>query len=248
MLRLNATGTIVAAVCMLGTAAAAQAPCVVTRPTADLKVPHVAGAPRLNTDPGSDTWAKAAVAWIVHDCAKAVDYPRLKTEIRVFWTTTDLYLLFICPFDTLNLFLPTQRDRPRHALWDRDVIEIFLGDNWQDINKYREFEIAPTGDWIDLDIDLNRDLHDENWRSGWVIGARIDHERHIWYAAARIPLRSISSRTISPGTQWRMNLYRTDGLGADPERHFMCWQPTCAGSTRDPNHVPENFGTLTFGE
>ena len=233
--------------CLLAAAARAQAPCTVSHPTAELKVPHVGGQPRLNADPASSTWTTAAIATIVHDCAKAMDYPRLKTEVRVFWTTTDLYLLFICPFDTLNLFLPAQPDRPRHALWDRDVVEIFLGDNWQNINLYREFEIAPTGDWIDLDIDLSRDLHDESWRSGWELTARIDHDHHVWYAAARIPLRSVSAHTISPGTRWRMNLYRTDGVGPDSQRHFMCWQQTCAGD-RDPNHVPENFGTLTFGE
>ena len=28
-----------------------------------------------------------------------------------------------------------------------------------------------------------------------------------------------------------------------PQRHFLCWQQTCVAN-RDPNHVPENFGTL----
>jgi len=34
-------------------------------------------------------------------------------------------------------------------------------------------------------------------------------------------------------------------LGSDPQRHFMCWQPTCVVN-RDPNHVPEHFGTMIF--
>ena len=42
-----------------------------------------------------------------------------------------------------------------------------------------------------------------------------------------------------------MNLYRIDGQGPDTKRHFMCWQPTCV-LNRDPNHVPEHFGTLVF--
>ena len=36
-------------------------------------------------------------------------------------------------------------------------------------------------------------------------------------------------------------------LGEDPQRHFMCWQPTCVVN-RDPNHVPEHFGTLVFAK
>jgi hypothetical protein len=50
---------------------------------------------------------------------------------------------------------------------------------------------------------------------------------------------------VKPGTRWRANLHRIDGEGPGFQRHFMCWQPTCV-TNRDPNHVPENFGTLVF--
>ncbi len=228
-------------------AAAGQQPCIVSRPTATLSVPHLAQSGTLSTDPASASWRAAAKTAIVRDCSKSMDYPRLKTEVRAFWTNTDLYLLFICPYAELNLFLPADNTHARSHLWDRDVVEIFLGSDWQNIRHYREFEIAPTGDWIDLAIDLDRDLHDENWRSGWVTTARIDPATHMWYAAARIPLSAVDSSGVHAGTRWRMNLYRTDGLGPDPQRHFLCWQPTCVVD-RDPNHVPENFGTLVFKE
>ena len=241
-------GFLAVAVAATAEPALAQPPCTVAHPTATLTAPHVTASPALDLDQRSGAWVRAAVAWISKDCSKSLDYPKLKTEIRAFWTDTDLYLLFICPYSELNLFLPAQNDRPRSHLWDRDVIEIFLGDDWQNIKHYREFEIAPTGDWIDLNIDLDKDLHDESWRSGWHTAARIDPRAHVWYAAARIPLAAISSSRVGPGTRWRMNLYRTDGLGADPQRHFMCWQPTCVTADRDPNHVPENFGTLVFAK
>jgi hypothetical protein len=76
----------------------------------------------------------------------------------------------------LNIWEPPQNDRPRNKLWDRDVVEFFLGSDWSEIQKYREFEIAPTGDWIDLAIDLSRKSYDRNWRSGWKTTARIDEE------------------------------------------------------------------------
>ncbi len=144
------------------------------------------------------------------------------------------------------MFLPADKSKPRSGLWDRDVVEMFLGYDWQNIRHYREFEIAPTGDWIDLAIDLDNDSYDKNWRSGWKTAARIDAKQKIWYAAARIPLSAISEAPVKAGTKWRMNLYRIEGLGADPQRHFLCWQPTCV-QNRDPNHVPEHFGTLVFG-
>ena len=225
--------------------ACAQEPCTVTRPTATFQTPHVAGDPALNTDPASPVWRSAGSGYISKDCSKQIDYPALRTEVRSFWTDTHLYLLFTCPYHDLNLFLPAQGGGPRNKLWDRDVVEMFLGDDWQNIRHYREFEIAPTGDWIDLAIDLDHESYDQSWRSGWKTAARIDEAAHIWYAAARIPLSAVSSSPVKPGTKWRANLYRIEGLGPDAQRHFLCWQPTCVVN-RDPNHVPENFGTLVF--
>ncbi len=47
-------------------------------------------------------------------------------------------------------------------------------DDWKNIRHYREFEIAPTGDWIDLAIDLDHESYDQAWRSEWTTAARID--------------------------------------------------------------------------
>jgi len=171
--------------------------------------------------------------------------PALRTQVRGFWTSTHLYLLFSCPYNELNLFLPPLGGGPRDKLWDRDVVEIFLGEDWTRIGHYREFEIAPTGDWIDLAIDLDRDSYDQSWRSGWKTAARIDQAAHAWYAAVRIPLSAVGSAPVKQGSKWRANLYRIEGQGPDARRHFLCWQPTCVVH-RDPNHVPENFGTLVF--
>jgi len=219
--------------------------CEFSPPGAAFSIPHVSQAPELSSDPNSATWAKAGSTWIQKDCSHEIDYPGLKTEVRGFWTDSDLYLLFISPYSELNLWLPADNSKDRLKLWDRDVVEFFLGDNWQDIKLYREFEIAPTGDLVDLAIDLNHDTYDAKWDSGWQRQGRIDEKNHIWYAAARVPLRSVSEKQVVAGTRWRVNLYRIDGLGADPVRHFMCWQPTCV-INRDPNHVPEHFGTLVF--
>lgn len=223
----------------------AEEVCHVLPPTASLSIPHRSGAPVLNTNPRSGVWRKSAQATIVKDCSVVRDYPQLKTSIRAFWTDSDLYLLFSCPYTVLNLFLPAQGGGPRVKLWDRDVVEMFLGSDWKNIRHYREFEIAPTGDWIDLAIDLDHQSYDHSWRSGWTTAARIDKKAKIWYAAARIPLSAVTSDKVDAGTRWRINLYRIDGLGEDPQRHFMCWQPTCV-QNRDPNHVPENFGTMIF--
>jgi hypothetical protein len=219
--------------------------CDFAAPGASFSVPYVSGSPELNTDPNSPTWAKASATWITKDCSHQIDYPKLKTEVRGFWTDSDLYLLFVSPYTELNLWLPPDNSKDRMKLWDRDVVEFFLGDNWDNINLYKEFEVAPTGDYVDLSIDYGHDKYDAKWDSGWQRQGRIDEKNHVWYAAARVPLHAVSEKQITAGTKWRINLYRIDGLGADPVRHFMCWQPTCVVN-RDPNHVPEHFGTLVF--
>ena len=226
-------------------AALAQERCTVERPTAEFQIPYVAGDPPLSADPSSPAWRNAGVTVISKDCSVQVDYPALRTQVRGFWTSTHLYLLFSCPYNELNLFLPPLGGGPRDKLWDRDVVEIFLGEDWTRIGHYREFEIAPTGDWIDLAIDLDRDSYDQSWRSGWKTAARIDQAAHAWYAAVRIPLSAVGSAPVKQGSKWRANLYRIEGQGPDARRHFLCWQPTCVVH-RDPNHVPENFGTLVF--
>src|ERR1017187_5235512 len=59
----------------------------------------------------------------------------------------------------------TTRATTNPGVPDRDVVEMFLGDDWTNIRHYREFEIAPTGDWIDLAIDLDHESYDQSWRS-----------------------------------------------------------------------------------
>jgi hypothetical protein len=208
-------------------------------------IEYVSGTPALSLNPDSEPWRGARRQAMIKDCSREFEYKNLRTDIHSFWTDTDLYFLFSCPYEVLNVFLPAANSAARPGLWDRDVVEMFLGDDWQNIRHYREFEIAPTGDWIDLAIDLDRKTNDRIWRSGWQMAARIDQTHKTWYAAARIPLSSITQKPVGAGTRWRMNLYRIDGLGLDPSRHFMCWQPTCV-QDRDPNHVPEHFGTLIF--
>ena len=219
--------------------------CTVAEPIASFHIRYVPSNPDLTTDPQAPVWTSAASQTIVKDCSREMEYANAKSTVRAFWTDTDVYFLFECPYTELNLFLPAKHTAPRVGLWDRDVVEMFLGDDWTNIRHYREFEIAPTGDWIDLAIDLDHESNDHTWRSGWKTAARIDEQKKVWYAAARIPLASVTKLRVGAGSRWRMNLYRIDGVGANPHRHFLCWQPTCV-QNRDPNHVPEHFGTLVF--
>src|SRR6266850_1482867 len=83
---------------------------------ASFSIPHVAQAPDMNTDQNSATWLHAASAWIEKDCSQKTDYPKLKTEVRAFWTDSDLYLVFVSPYSELNLWLPADNSKDRLKL------------------------------------------------------------------------------------------------------------------------------------
>jgi hypothetical protein len=225
----------------------AQEPCTFTEPAATFTVRYQKGEPALSLDPQAKVWRHASSQTIDKDCHKQVTYDALRTEVRAFWTDEYLYFLFRCPYSELNIFLPANNSGPRNKLWERDVVELFIGADWRNIRQYREFEVAPTGDWIDLAIDLDHKSYDQSWRSGWQTLAKIDRTRKVWRAAARIPLSAITRDVVEPGTRWRMDLYRIDGHGPDANRHVLCWQPLCTPE-HPSNHTPEHFGTLLFSK
>src|SRR5262249_15408131 len=76
-----------------------------------------------------------------------------RTEVRSRWTPAHLYLLYICNYEELILKPNPSTIAETPQLWNWDVAEAFLGVDPANILHYREFEVSPQGEWIDLDID-----------------------------------------------------------------------------------------------
>jgi hypothetical protein len=165
---------------------------------------------------------------------------RHRTEIRSRWTKKNLYFLFICPYDELNLKPSPSTSTETFRLWDWDVAEVFIGSDFRNIQKYKEFEISPQGEWIDLDIDLAKPHHEDGWvwNSGFSVAARIDPAAKIWYGAMRVPFSALGSHVPSVGAEFRINLFRSQG--PPPNRTQVLWEPTMSNTF----HVPEKFGLL----
>src|SRR5438876_8473990 len=121
---------------------------------------------------------------------------RYRTEIRSRWTEKNLYFLFICPYEELNLKPSPSTSTETYQLWDWDVAEVFIGSDFQNIRRYREFEVSPQGEWVDLDIDRDFVQADGGikWNSGFTSKARIDEKKKIWYAEMKIPFAAIDKR------------------------------------------------------
>jgi len=193
----------------------------------------------LTADPTAPQW-KDAPAVIAENGPRGEPVPGHRTEIRSRWTHDSLYFLFICPYQELNLKPNPSTATETNHLWEWDVAEVFVGSNFKEITRYKEFEISPQGEWVDLDIDRVHPLPEGGWlwNSGFTVKARIDAAHKIWYGEMRIPLRSIDPRAPAAGRELRINLYRCQGR--PPGRKFISWRPTGEANF----HVPQAFGLL----
>ncbi len=191
----------------------------------------------LTADPAAAPWKSAAPVKMTRD-ALGENSPIGPTEVRSRWTRDNLYLLYSCPYRSLKLNPSPLLDRETPQLWNADVAEAFIGADEKNIGRYREYQVSPAGEWVDLDIDVvdPKPQGGMPWDSGMAVKARIDSERKIWYGEMRIPLKSIATRAFSPGDRLRLGLFRITGN----ERDLVAWQP----GFRRSFHVPEAFGVL----
>jgi hypothetical protein len=193
----------------------------------------------LTADPKSPQWKPAPNVFADHD-SHGKPVPGHHTEIRSRWTNDNLYVLFVCPYEDLYLKPNPTASAETNKLWNWDVAEIFIGADFQNIQRYKEFEISPQGEWVDLDIDRKQPLPEGGWlwNSGFRSKSRIDRNAKIWYGEMQIPWTSISPTPPKAGQEFRVNFYRMQGPPQD--RKKITWQPT----NSDSFHVPEAFGVL----
>jgi hypothetical protein len=197
----------------------------------------------LQLDPTSSFWSAAPAVYMEKD-SSGKPVPGYRTEVRTRWTKNNLYFLFICPYEQLHLKLDPDTHQETNQLWNWDVAEVFIGSDFADIQRYKEFEVSPQGEWIDLDVNLHKPHHEDGWtwNSGFEVVAKIDPQKHLWYAAMRIPFSAIDPRPPAPGTTLRMNLFRSGGPPEHP--HQIAWQPPMSKTF----HVPERFGLIKLVE
>jgi hypothetical protein len=192
-----------------------------------------------NTHPESAFW-KAAPKISFGADTYAKPLCGLETEVRSRWTSHHLYLLFICAYDTLNLKSARQTETETNELWNWDVVEAFLGSDFERIHVYKEFEVSPQGEWVDVDVGLTQPNHEKGWiwSSGFEAAARIETDTKTWYAFMRIPFIAIDSYPAAAGNVLRANFCRIQ----DPNHALISWQPTMCHTF----HVPSAFGLLVL--
>jgi hypothetical protein len=187
-------------------------------------------------------WGHARAAHIARYWS-GEDAPRgRRAEARVAWDAKGFTVRFDCQqTEPLVVSAAPQLERKTLKLWERDVCEIFITPETERIKHYSEFEVAPTGEWIDLALTVTPEGRDTDWdfRSGVTAAARVRPGSVT--SGLRVPWEAFG-RAPRVGERWRCNLFRC--VGRDPTRGYLAWQPT---HTPEPAfHVPEKFGWIVF--
>jgi hypothetical protein len=169
-----------------------------------------------------------------------------QAEARLLWDDAALSARFVCEqHEPLVLSASPQRVRKTVGLWERDVCEMFIAPRADDPSRYFEFEVAPTGEWLDLVLRTTAEGRETDWdfSSGMTAAARISADSVT--VAMRVPWDAFGI-VAAPrvGECWRANLFRCVGEGET--RGYLTWQPTLAPEANF--HVPERFGWLRFND
>lgn len=163
-------------------------------------------------------------------------------EVRLCWSDEALHVRFVCAQqEPLVVSSNPVTDRKTLGLWERDVCEIFIAPDPQNLSRYFEFEAAPTGEWVDLGITSTPSGRETDWDfvSGMTTAAHLDGDQ--LFVGISIPW-SESLPKPRPGDLWRVNLFRC--VGPESPTRYLAWLPT---RTSEPNfHVPEAFGSVRF--
>jgi hypothetical protein len=163
-------------------------------------------------------------------------------EGRILWSKKALHVRFICHQDEpLIISDKPQTEKKTMGLWDRDVCEIFIAPDPNVVERYLEFEVAPTGEWLDVAIDLTTGKRQSDWEFNSHMTTAAKVEKSYVTLAMRIPWNHWIHEP-QKGERWRVNLFRC--VGKDPGRGYLSWQAT---RTPQPSfHVPRVFGWLVF--
>jgi hypothetical protein len=196
----------------------------------------------LTADPNAAQWKNVQGVIAEHD-ALGKPVAGHRTEIRSRWTSENLYLLYVCPYEQLNLKSDPATTTETNRLWEWDVAEVFIGWDPNNIHQYKEFQVSPQSEWVDLDIDTkNRKPDAWMWNSGFKVKGRIDQAKKVWYGEMQIPWKTIDQRSVKAGNELRLNLYRWQG---PKDKHVgVAWQPTGVNNY----HVPESFGRIVLAD
>lgn len=164
-----------------------------------------------------------------------------QTTAQLLWSDKYLYVKFtssLLKADTTNTNLSVKTPK----LWEKDVAEIFIVPNLKHLDIYYEFEISPSGEWLDLRIKHVNGKRMTDWEYQSDVKAFSNVEDGIATMILAIPWQGLESSKPKVNDNYKANLFSIGSLAN--QRLFMCYNPTLTAS---PDfHVPSRFVDLVF--
>lgn len=184
--------------------------------------------------------AAAAGAALLRGVDGGVPDLPVTTAFSCYWTAASLVVLFSVSGSAAvkhhALIMPAET-ACTPSLWElSEVVEVFVGADARETGRYREFEVAPDGRWIALEVQTgSTGVRADQPVTGFRCAIAAS-PGGIWKAALEIPWREIGGKNpVCHG-----NFYRSvPGAG-----ELYAWSPT--GSGPQCFHRPERFGELVI--
>ncbi|MGI8638619.1 MAG: carbohydrate-binding family 9-like protein [Pyrinomonadaceae bacterium] len=194
-------------------------------------------------DFGNRVWQKAFELYLNSYWSGIAAETERHAKAKLVWTEIALYIMFEGnQKEPLVVNSKPNTIEKAMFLWERDVFEIFVAPDSGKTERYFEFEVAPTGEWLDVELEILPDgeyKSNFDYNSGMKTAAKIMNNKIL--AAIKIEWQAFGKKP-DEGEVWRGNLFRC--IGAGETRGYLTWQPTM---TEKPNfHIPEAFGEFEF--
>jgi hypothetical protein len=194
------------------------------------------------SDLENESWNASSLIEVSRNWDGSAADPDLHFSAETLWSDDSMYFRFVTGRSSSLVINPRPQTKTKTiGLWERDVCEVFIAPNGAEPRKYFEFEVAPTGEWVDLALDSTSGERVTDWeyRSGMEVAAESKDRRIVM--VMKIPWEAFGDKP-KPGDVWLGNIFRC--VGREPDRGYLAWQPTL---TKQPNfHVPERFGKFVF--
>jgi hypothetical protein len=195
-------------------------------------------------------WSRASPPVALQFLWESQTGAKQKTAARLLWDAQALYVAFDADdADITARFL--QRDDPTYR---DDAVEIFINPAPGQEALYYGFEMNARGVLYDYLNYNSRTLFKRFDATGVTIATALrgtlNDPKDVdsgWSLEAAIPwpnFEELSRRPPAPGTVWKANLNRWDGI--EPNRRMSIWSDP--QNTTSWPHVPSRFGEIVFTE
>ena len=173
--------------------------------------------------------------------------PKFRTEAKVAWDDTALYV----SFDSQDDDVWAKLDKNDDPIYGEEVVEIFV-DADGDGKTYNEMQVSPKNVTFDAYFPARRTGMDLAWSSGMTTAVKVrgtlnnpDDKDDGWSAELKIPVANLAAVPHwppLPTDKWRFNLYRLEWHTNRTNNEGSAFSPPLVG---DFHHLPR-FGILEF--